>query len=181
MYADRIKGGTLTLGGSSNSNGLLQIVDAYGNVIGTWGVDGINATKGSFEGTIKSNSAEITGGTIIIESSESGKKIISLKSKFNESYMTPQGFNSKEIASDGTILTAAFTGRSAYLFDSSGRIASVSTDGINLSDSGTQILNIDKDSFISKNDIKIIDDWYKGWTITECFKDLYNRVSALEG
>lgn len=44
LSANRIKGGTLTLGGAGNGNGVLQVIDAYGNVIGTWNNAGINAS-----------------------------------------------------------------------------------------------------------------------------------------
>lgn len=42
MIADRIKGGTLTLGGLNNEYGSLIIVDKDGNQIGTWDKNGIN-------------------------------------------------------------------------------------------------------------------------------------------
>lgn len=44
LVADRIKGGTLTLGGQNNGNGVLQVLDSSGNVIGTWDNSGINAS-----------------------------------------------------------------------------------------------------------------------------------------
>lgn len=179
MYADRIKGGTLTLGGSSNANGLLKIVDASGNVIGSWGVDGINAKKGTFEGTIKSNSAEITGGSIDITTSVDGKKIIRLISQYHESYMNQQGLYCKE-TSNGVELKSNITSRSAY-FNVQDKESYYTAEGILIQYLGNIILNITKDHFVSKNDIRILDDWYDGWTITECLKDLYNRVSALEG
>lgn len=47
ISANLIAGGTLKLGGSNNTNGLLQVYDASGNVIGKWGKDGISITKGS--------------------------------------------------------------------------------------------------------------------------------------
>lgn len=62
MYADRIKGGTLTLGGSDNANGVLKIKDASGNVIGTWDNTGINATKGSFSGSLNAARGTLTDG-----------------------------------------------------------------------------------------------------------------------
>lgn len=43
LIANYIKGGTLTLGGDDDSYGVLQILDAGGNVIGTWDNDGISA------------------------------------------------------------------------------------------------------------------------------------------
>lgn len=48
LSASRIKGDTLTLGGSSNSNGILQIYDASGTLIGQWDNNGINIKKGQF-------------------------------------------------------------------------------------------------------------------------------------
>lgn len=47
MLCDRIRGGTLKLGGLDNIDGLLQLVDASGAEIGRWDKDGITITKGS--------------------------------------------------------------------------------------------------------------------------------------
>ena len=46
MYANRIKGGTLTLGGNGNENGVLVIKNSQGNEIGRWDSNGINAISG---------------------------------------------------------------------------------------------------------------------------------------
>lgn len=95
MYADRIKGGTLTLGGYSNDNGVMQVRDAQGNVHTMIDVSGLAtnnikvtggslnindnfivdaeghmyAVDGTFKGTIESNSIEMTGGYIDMETS----------------------------------------------------------------------------------------------------------------
>ncbi|MFR1762195.1 phage tail spike protein [Frisingicoccus sp.] len=47
MLCDRIRGGTLKLGGLDNIDGLLQLVDAKDVEIGRWDKDGITITKGS--------------------------------------------------------------------------------------------------------------------------------------
>lgn len=47
LVADFIKGGTLTLGGFNNVNGVLQILDATRTTIGEWDNNGINIFKGS--------------------------------------------------------------------------------------------------------------------------------------
>lgn len=47
MYADRIKGGTLTLGGNGNGNGRLLVNDASGNTIGQINNAGIAISAGS--------------------------------------------------------------------------------------------------------------------------------------
>lgn len=47
LFFDYAHGGTLTLGGQNNTNGVLKILDASGNQIGQWGKDGISVAKGS--------------------------------------------------------------------------------------------------------------------------------------
>ena len=95
MYADRIKGGTLTLGGYSNDNGVMQVRDAQGNVHTMIDVSGLAtnnikvtggslnindnfivdaeghmyAVDGTFKGTIESNNIKMTGGYIDMETS----------------------------------------------------------------------------------------------------------------
>ena len=72
LIADFIQGGTLTLGGLDNANGVLNILDASGNVIGTWTKDGITITKGSITGT-NNNSWDISGtGQIVAKTGSIG-------------------------------------------------------------------------------------------------------------
>ena len=60
LVADFIKGGTLTLGGVNNTNGSLSVVDASGNVIGSWNKDGVNITSGSFSTTVTNGGDQYT-------------------------------------------------------------------------------------------------------------------------
>ena len=73
ISAGRIYGGTLTLGGAGNVYGSLEIKNASGTVIGTWNKDGIDATTGSFSGTIKGTdgvgTAELTSGNLLVNRS----------------------------------------------------------------------------------------------------------------
>lgn len=48
MYADRIKGGTLTLGGLNNTSGIMVVKDASGIIIGQWDSSGISIKRGTF-------------------------------------------------------------------------------------------------------------------------------------
>lgn len=94
MYADRIKGGTLTLGGYDNDNGVMEVRDASGKVCARINVSGINVNDkfivsldgkmkcidGEFEGTIKSKNAEITGGRIYIDTEEANGQLIRISS-----------------------------------------------------------------------------------------------------
>lgn len=61
MVADFIKGGTLTLGGQNNTNGVMRILDNSGTQIGRWDKDGITASKGTFRGAVYAESGEFTG------------------------------------------------------------------------------------------------------------------------
>lgn len=84
IVCDWIRGGTLSLGGVSNINGVLVILDASGNEIGRWDKDGIRATKGNFTGdvnatTLNSANANITGGSIRLNSNSGPYSYISLK------------------------------------------------------------------------------------------------------
>jgi len=56
MSADRIKGGTLALGGNNNTDGVLTIKNASGTQIGAWDRNGISAIAGTIGGwTLASN------------------------------------------------------------------------------------------------------------------------------
>lgn len=63
-------GGTLTLGGYNNVNGLLRVLDASGNQCGQWSNDGINISKGSMNinnGRFNvSNYGDVTGKSLEI-------------------------------------------------------------------------------------------------------------------
>ena len=61
MLADRIYGGTLTLGGYNNQNGKMTIQDASGNEIGRWDSKGFSAS-GRFESKNTSD-----GSSVIVE------------------------------------------------------------------------------------------------------------------
>lgn len=65
MMANIIKGGTLTLGGLGNGNGICRVLDENGKVIVTLSCeDGVKATKGSFEGKVVSKEGEIGPWTL---------------------------------------------------------------------------------------------------------------------
>ena len=51
LLADRIKGGTLTLGGENDVNGEMVVVDANGKEVGVWSKDGIYIYGGDINGS----------------------------------------------------------------------------------------------------------------------------------
>ena len=52
LLADRIHGGTLSLGGKNNGDGVCKIYDSDGAEVGSFSLDGIGATKGKIGGWI---------------------------------------------------------------------------------------------------------------------------------
>lgn len=63
LSANYIKGGKLTLGGSNNTNGTLQILNSSGNVIGEWDNTGITAENATITGVINGESGHIGNWT----------------------------------------------------------------------------------------------------------------------
>lgn len=78
IVCDWIKGGTLTLGGSDNINGVMSVLDSSGMETVRADKNGIYAKNGTFEGKIISTDAVITGGTIKINSNPNTNDVIKL-------------------------------------------------------------------------------------------------------
>lgn len=68
LTANRIKGGTLTLGGSGNTNGILKILNSRGTKIGSWDNSGISASTAKVDGYFSASDGtrkiSISGGAI---------------------------------------------------------------------------------------------------------------------
>lgn len=67
MLADRIFGGTLTLGGVNNGNGICEVKDSNGNVVVKLDTNGVTATAGTFSGNVSGatvSGTAISGGTV---------------------------------------------------------------------------------------------------------------------
>lgn len=61
MSADRIRGGTLILGGGSNGNGILRIYNASGTQIGYIDNTGVHFNQGSFSGSLSAATGTFKG------------------------------------------------------------------------------------------------------------------------
>lgn len=88
MMADRIKGGTLILGGANNVNGNMQVKDANGNVIVTLTEKGIDVKNGT-----------ITGSKI--QNAESGRRAVLDASSALKGYHDEVLYNLVDVASQG--------------------------------------------------------------------------------
>lgn len=82
MLADRIKGGTLTLGGPGNGNGIFKMLDALGTQIGVWEKDGIQMLTGGSAyirfSPSSANAIEIVGTPLYWDTGESHTPMIAL-------------------------------------------------------------------------------------------------------
>ena len=150
LSANYIKGGKLTLGGSNNTNGTLQILNSSGNVIGTWNKDGIEAENATITGVINGTSGHIGNWTFtengltsnvrfneIEVDDDSGLVIDSTKVKYQVQllkYGVTQ-FNGKYIAmivrARGDTPTSSFLQKFAICYD--GTIISGTPSGTNMS------------------------------------------------
>ena len=108
MLADRIKGGTLIIGGNGNENGVISIRNGSGVEVGRWDKDGITVTNGEIGGwKINPSSISSSSGNLILESSTG--KILTQRQNGNKGI---------EIVDDGMIfyswaLNGNFVGRFA--------------------------------------------------------------------
>ena len=83
LSADRVYGGTLTLGGRNNANGKLSIRDASNTEIGRWDNSGIYINGGEIYSRTDKSEASIRGGNIHV--SHSGTNIGHIGTReFNE-------------------------------------------------------------------------------------------------
>ena len=76
MSADRIRGGILILGGTNNENGILEIQDALGKVIGQWSNNGF-ATDGKYfavnsNGNVYTDDPRISGNLYMVGTVNTG-------------------------------------------------------------------------------------------------------------
>lgn len=91
LSANYIKGGTLKLGGSDNTNGLLQVLDANGTVKVTLNNEGITALAGKLgnweivNNTIRREQKDGVGNVLLQAPSTDGSTVISVGAKYNTS------------------------------------------------------------------------------------------------
>ena len=103
MLCDRISGGTLTLGGNGNGNGVLHLLDGNGNIIAEMDVTGLKILKGLIQGvqiniadnfivgadgTTTLKKAIITGGELNMVSENAVSPKIEITSALDEKIFT---------------------------------------------------------------------------------------------
>ena len=149
LAADIIKGGTLTLGGANNVNGTLVVLDASGNVVGSWSSAGITINNGVI-------SIPFTGGSLRIGGNDTTPLSVNYSSEgmdyslqiFGNELIFSDGNNALGIDSASLTVYQAYSGSgktpAVYLFGNSGQSAVLNGNeaSLTLSD-GTNSTNID--------------------------------------
>lgn len=68
MMFNMLQGGVMTLGGDNNTDGVMTVKDASGNVIGTWDKDGLHLYKGDISGSaITLGGNNNVSGTLVVK------------------------------------------------------------------------------------------------------------------
>ena len=157
------RGGTLTLGGSDNGNGELQLLDSSGNEIGRMNSEGLQMLKGMIKlgtlfsvdvngnvvaNSLKSSNAAITGGSIQINTSGSSTNVIVLNSQKNSNTIAMSGIRLSSRESSASLsLYCIDNSPSIYVNDSSGK-SIFSTSYISLNYKG-MLANIEASTTVS--------------------------------
>ncbi len=168
MLSDRVKGGTLEIGGSGFArDGKIVVYNASGGQIGYWDKTGLHVYEGVIEGS------RIRGGTIAVGplSADSGGVY------FGDYYVSADGSN--ELSSENGWVRVNTNGRPAG--SPGGDYASLfiggdAYGGIDLL--GTGQINC---SGIKCSDVRFDDRWTDGYSALDMFKQIYSRLDQIRG
>ena len=148
MSADRIRGGTLILGGGSNGNGILRIYNASGTQIGYIDNTGVHFNQGTFSGSLQAASGTFAGnlsaaggtfkGSLQAASGTFAGNLSAAGGTFNGNLQAATGSFSGSITSNNAIITggkiqmAASSSETNFIilgFEYSGGSSSLSLSG----------------------------------------------------
>ncbi len=102
ITADRIRGGTMALGGLNNEKGALYILDAKGNVVGTLDNQGIHTIEGVFEGDLKAAKGTFAGDLQAAGGTFSGDLSAAGGTFYGDLMASGGTFNGNLVAAGGT-------------------------------------------------------------------------------
>ena len=126
MSANHIQGGTLTLGGQNNQNGVLRILNANGDEIGHWNNNGIAINSGSINLTKTEGNKE---GSVKIQQTLTGQIEIRYSDETSARLMTFGGINPINIIDSNSNDQMVITERGIFLNTTGGTIFSVYQSG----------------------------------------------------
>lgn len=151
MVANRIHGGTLTLGGYNNQDGLLEVRDAYKHTTGTWTNEGITFTSygGVYQSLTSLNGAqyarlglsELEFGTVSGDTYNRQSYVYGLNGNMTIASDVDNIWILTNKSSGNITMNVTSGGGTLYMTGSSGYIASGNTQRIWWNSSGVGIYN----------------------------------------
>ena len=172
MAADRVKGGTLEIGGTSFArNGSIIVKDASGNLKAVINKDGVQVFNGSISGGAISgaslNANNITGGTINGSVINAGNIRGSVSIQCGDQFYV----NASDASQDAEFILGDFHIGKQDRGSTADMYCLMGSDGENL--------GIWSDGVMWGNDIYLNgDDWWDGWSVTQAIRALWDCVKA---
>ena len=171
MLADRIRGGTLELGGKGVAkDGKIVVYNANGGQIGYWDKTGLHVYDGVIEGS------KIRGGTIDVGplSADDGGVY------FGDYYVSADGSNIF-YASDGSVILQTASGGPLGSYTSlklSSGVGETILSDHHIKTNAAEIKYIWGSCKLSNGDG--VTNWWAGYSLFEALDYLYNKVTNLE-
>lgn len=177
MLADRIRGGSLEVGGSGlGRDGRIVVKDVQDREIGYWDKTGLHVYQGVIEGTdIRGGTIDIGHGTFKVDGDgtvciESGDINIG-PVYINENYTDIGPFRASRAEVGALFSTNDELWLTTSAYDGSGPAIVMKK--------GNYKTRIGYGGIVTP-DISLDDSWVDGWSLVDMLKDLYSRVNSLE-
>lgn len=177
MYADRIRGGTLEVGGTAaGKDGVILIKDAKGNTIGKLDKSGITINNGKFSGNITGSS--IKGGSIdigdIFLADDDGIMLGDFEVSADASYQLQSKNGEVKI----------YTSDSPSGKTSGMKVGNAEIYGGHFWGNGVTVTYVDAYQEDDKANSSLYElflgkSWWDGWSVTKTVRDLWEQVDDL--
>lgn len=201
MLADRIRGGTLELGGTGlGRDGSIIVKDAAGNLIGSWDKTGLSILKGILQGVSavfggvnnQDGAIEVrnASGRLIGRWDNSGLYIIKGNITVGPFEATEDGviLGDWEVSADGTNVFRSIDGSITIQNEQGGplgsyaamRIGNTAVSDHHVAAISANFGGINGDCELSNNTETGVSSWWAGYTLFDALDDLYKRIKDIE-
>ncbi len=194
MLADRIRGGTLEIGGIGLAkDGSIIVKGASGNTIGSWDKTGLSVLQGILQGVsaIFGGSNNQNGAIEVMDSSgrrigrwdKDGLILNRGNIEVGPFYATEDevGFGDFYVSADGSNTMRSGDGSIVIQTEEGGPLGSYAALRLSTGNGTTIVSDHHVESLTGIfGDVYIDDSWWSGWGLTRTMKDVYDRIYKLE-